>query len=75
MNNKIDIVIKSQGQPDDDEGHSAGQAIRGNAAGEEGPVREHAGRQHKNPVRRSGIGTSLQHKTKSSIHHTRKGVD
>jgi hypothetical protein len=36
MSNKIDIVIKSQGQPDGGEGHSAGQAIRGNAAGEEG---------------------------------------
>ncbi len=36
MNNKINIVIKSQGQPDGGEGHSAGQAIRGNAAGEEG---------------------------------------
>ena len=36
MDNKINIVIKSQGQPDEGEGHSAGQAIRGNAAGEEG---------------------------------------
>ena len=36
MNNDIDIIIKSQGQPDGGEGHSAGQAIRGNAAGEEG---------------------------------------
>ena len=36
MNNKINIVIKSQGQPDGGEGHSAGQAIHGNAAGEEG---------------------------------------
>ena len=30
------LIIKSQGQPDGGEGHSAGQAIRGNAAGEEG---------------------------------------
>jgi len=36
MNNDKNIVIKSQGQPDGGEGHSAGQAIRGNAAGEEG---------------------------------------
>jgi len=36
MNNKINIVIKSQGQPDGGEGHSAGQAVRGNAYGEEG---------------------------------------
>jgi len=36
MNNDKNIVIKSQGQPDGGEGHSAGQAIRGNAASEEG---------------------------------------
>lgn len=36
MNNDINIVIKSQGQPDGGEGHSAGQAVRGNAYGEEG---------------------------------------
>lgn len=31
MNNDINIVIKSQGQPDEGEGYSAGQAVRGNA--------------------------------------------
>jgi hypothetical protein len=36
MNNKINIVIKSQGQPDGGEGHSAGQAVHGNVYGEEG---------------------------------------
>jgi hypothetical protein len=36
MNNKINIVIKSQGQPDGGEGHSAGQAVHGNVHGEEG---------------------------------------
>lgn len=36
MNNDIDIVIKSQGQPDGGEGHSAGQAASGNGGGEEG---------------------------------------
>ena len=36
MKNDINIVIKSQDQPDEGEGHSAGQAIRGNTAGEEG---------------------------------------
>ena len=36
MNNDMKTVIKSQYQPDEGEGHSAGQAIRGNAAGEEG---------------------------------------
>lgn len=36
MNNDINIVYKSQGQPDEGEGHSAGQAVRGNAYGEEG---------------------------------------
>jgi hypothetical protein len=36
MSNDINIVIKSQSQPDGGEGYSAGQAIRGNAAGEEG---------------------------------------
>ena len=36
MDNDINIVIKSQSQPDGGEGYSAGQAIRGNAAGEEG---------------------------------------
>ena len=30
---------------------------------------------HKNQVRRSGAGTSLQHKTKSSIYRMAKGVD
>jgi len=38
MNNDINIVIKSQGQPDGGEGHSAGQALAGNGCGEEGPV-------------------------------------
>jgi hypothetical protein len=37
MENDIDIAIKSQGQPDGGEGRSAGQAVRGNAYGEEGP--------------------------------------
>jgi hypothetical protein len=37
MNNDINIVIKSQGQPDGGEGHSAGQALAGNGCGEEGP--------------------------------------
>ena len=36
MDNDMNIVIKSQGQPDGGEGHSAGQAIRGNAYGGEG---------------------------------------
>ena len=36
MNNDINIVIKSQSQPDGGEGYSAGQAVRGNAYGEEG---------------------------------------
>ena len=36
MNNKINIVIKSQGQPDGGEGHSEWQAVRSNAYGEEG---------------------------------------
>jgi len=36
MNNDINIVIKSQGQPDGGEGHSAGQAMHGNVYGEEG---------------------------------------
>ena len=36
MSNDINIVIKSQDQPDGGEGHSAGQAVRGNAYGEEG---------------------------------------
>lgn len=36
MNNDISIVIKSQSQPDGGEGYSAGQAVRGNAYGEEG---------------------------------------
>jgi hypothetical protein len=36
MSNDINIVIKSQSQPDGGEGYSAGQAIRGNTAGEEG---------------------------------------
>jgi len=36
MNNDKTIVIKSEGQPDEGEGHSAGQAVRGNAYGEEG---------------------------------------
>ncbi|MEM7792240.1 MAG: hypothetical protein AAF546_12625 [Verrucomicrobiota bacterium] len=36
MNTDINIVIKSQGQPDGGEGHRAGQAVRGNAHGEEG---------------------------------------
>jgi hypothetical protein len=36
MNNDINIIKKSQGQPDEGEGHSAGQAVRGNAHGEEG---------------------------------------
>jgi len=36
MNKDTNIVIKSQGQPDGGEGHSAGQAVRGNAYGEEG---------------------------------------
>jgi len=36
MNNDINIVIKSQGQPDEGEGHSAGQAVCGNAYSEEG---------------------------------------
>jgi len=38
MNNDINIVIKSQGQPDGGEGHSAGQTVRGNAYGEEGLI-------------------------------------
>jgi len=36
MNNDINIINKSQGQPDEGEGHSAGQAVRGNAYSEEG---------------------------------------
>ena len=36
MSNDINIVIKSQSQPDGGEGSSAGNALRGNAAGEEG---------------------------------------
>ena len=36
MNNDINIMIKSQGQPDGGEGHSAGQAVHGNVYGEEG---------------------------------------
>ena len=36
MNNDKTIVIKSQTQPDGGEGYSAGQAVRGNAQGEEG---------------------------------------
>jgi hypothetical protein len=36
MNNDNNIVIKSQGQPDGGEGHSAGQAVDGNVYGEEG---------------------------------------
>ncbi len=36
MNNDINIINKSQDQPDGGEGHSAGQAVRGNAYGEEG---------------------------------------
>jgi len=36
MNNDKNIVIKSQGQPDEGEGHSAGQAVHGNVSGEEG---------------------------------------
>lgn len=36
MNNDINIVIKSQGQPDGGEGHSAGQAVHGNVYSEEG---------------------------------------
>ena len=36
MNNDNNIVIKSQGQPDGGEGHSAGQAVHGNVYGEEG---------------------------------------
>ena len=36
MNNDINIAIKSQSQPDEGEGYSAGQAVRGNAYGEEG---------------------------------------
>ena len=31
MSNDINIVIKSQSQPDEGEGYSAGQAVRGNA--------------------------------------------
>lgn len=36
MNNEQNISIKSQGQPDEGEGHSAGQALVGNGYGEEG---------------------------------------
>ena len=36
MNNDINIVIKSQAQPDGGEGHSAGQALAGNGNSEEG---------------------------------------
>ena len=36
MNNDINIVIKSQSQPDEGEGYSAGQAVHGNVYGEEG---------------------------------------
>ena len=36
MNNDKTIAIKSQAQSDGGEGHSAGQAVRGNAYGEEG---------------------------------------
>lgn len=36
MNNDINIVIKSQSQPDGGEGYSAGQAVHGNVYGEEG---------------------------------------
>ena len=36
MNNDKNIVIKSQSQPDEGEGYSAGQAVRGNTYGEEG---------------------------------------
>ena len=37
MNNDSSIAIKSQSQPDEGEGYSAGQAVGGNAHGEEGP--------------------------------------
>lgn len=37
MNNDRTMTIKSQDQPDEGEGHSAGQAVRGNTHGEEGP--------------------------------------
>ena len=36
MSNDINIVIKSQSQPDGGEGYSAGQAVHGNVYGEEG---------------------------------------
>ena len=36
MKNDINIINKSQDQPDGGEGHSAGQAVRGNTYGEEG---------------------------------------
>ena len=89
MNNDINIVIKSQGQPDEGEGHSEWQAVHGNVYGEEGlsanvrgdaqvPRSARQDRARSEPdhlVRRSRIGTSLHHKTKSSIHHMRKGVD
>ena len=38
MNNDINIVIKSQGQPDGGEGHSEWQAVHGNVYGEEGLI-------------------------------------
>ena len=38
MNNDINIVIKSQGQPDEGEGHSEWQAVHGNVYGEEGLI-------------------------------------
>jgi hypothetical protein len=36
MNNDMNIINKSQDQPDGGEGHSAGQAVHGNVYGEEG---------------------------------------
>ena len=89
MNNDINIVIKSQSQPDGGEGYSAGQAVHGNVHCEEGLSANVRGdaqvprfadktgqlAEPDHLVRRFRLRTSLHHKTKSSIHHMRSGVD